>query len=121
MPFPAITAVLQLISHREVDICMSVQYPAFWSYFLFSQFSPCFIYITLVILAILHLCLVRYFPNTNLVDRADNCYTSLYFCFSSFSMFIQSRISKLVFICSCCSFLFFPPIYLYCNSCLFIS
>ena len=62
-------------------------------------------------LAILHLCLLRYFPSTNLVDRADNCYTSLYFYFSSFSMFIWSRISKLVVICSCCSFLFFPPIF----------
>ena len=29
------------------------------------------------ILAILHLCLLRYFPSTNLVDRADNCYTSM--------------------------------------------
>ena len=58
-----------------------------------------------MILAILHLCLLRYFPSTNLVDRADNCYTSLYFYFSSFSMFIRSRISKLVVICSCCSFL----------------
>ena len=57
------------------------------------------------ILAILHLCLLRYFPSTNLVDRAGNCYTSLYFYFSSFSMFIRSRISKLVVICSCCSFL----------------
>ena len=65
------------------------------------------------ILAILHLCLLRYFPSTNLVDRADNCYTSLYFYFSSFSVFIQSRISKLVVICSCCFFLFFPPIYLF--------
>ena len=59
------------------------------------------------------MCLLRYFPSTNLVDRADNCYTSLYFYFSSFSMFIRSRISKLVVICSCCSFLFFPPIYLF--------
>ena len=57
--------------------------------------------------------LLRYFPSTNLVDRADNCYTSLYFYFSSFSMFIRSRILKLVVICSCCSFLFFPPIYLF--------
>ena len=65
------------------------------------------------ILAILHLCLLRYFPSTNLIDRADNCYTSLYFYFSSFSVFIQSRISKSVVICSCCSFLFFPPIYLF--------
>ena len=74
----------------------------------------------IAILAILHLCLLRYFPSTNLVDRADNCYTSLYFYFSSFSMFIQSRISKLVVICSCCSFLFFPPIYLF-HSTLFYS
>ena len=59
----------------------------------------------IAILAILHLYLLRYFPSTNLVDRADNCYTSLYFYFSSFSMFIRSRISKLVVICSCCSFL----------------
>ena len=64
------------------------------------------------ILAILHLCLLRYFPSANLVDRADNCYMSLCFYFSSFSMFIQSRISKSVAICSCCSFLFFPPVYL---------
>ena len=65
------------------------------------------------ILAILHLRLLRYFPSTKLVDPADNCYTSLYFYFSSFSMFIRSRISKLVVICSCCSFLFFPLIYLF--------
>ena len=58
------------------------------------------------LLVVLHLCLLRYFPSTNLVDHADNCYTSLYFYFSSFSMFIQSRILKLVVICSCCSFLF---------------
>ena len=31
------------------------------------------------VLAVLHLCLLRYFPCTNLVDRADNCYTSLVF------------------------------------------
>ena len=91
-----------------------------WLYFHinteFDYFSTCFteLYVRIIaILAILHLCLLRYFPSTNLVDRADNCYTSLYFYFSSFSMFIQSRISKLVVICSCCSFLFFPPIYLF--------
>ena len=65
----------------------------------------------IAILAILHLCLLRYFPSTNLVDRADNCYTSLYFYFSSFSMFIQSKILKLVVICSCCSFLFLLSIF----------
>ena len=63
------------------------------------------------ILAILHLYLLRYFPSANLVDHADNCYTSLYFYFSSFSMFIQSRILKLVVICSCCSFLFLLSIF----------
>ena len=47
------------------------------------------------ILAILHLCLLRYFPSTNLVDRADNCYTSLYFYFSSFSMFNKALICGL--------------------------
>ena len=31
------------------------------------------------VLAILNLCLLRYFPSTNLVDRADNCYMSLVF------------------------------------------
>ena len=35
------------------------------------------------------------------------------FYFSSFSMFIQSRISKSVVICSFCSFLFFSPLYLF--------
>ena len=59
----------------------------------------------LAVLAIRHLCLLRYFSSTNLDDRADNCYTSLFFYFSSFSMFIQSRISKSVVICSFCSFL----------------
>ena len=29
-------------------------------------------------------CLVSYFPSTNLVDRADDCYTSLYFLFLPF-------------------------------------
>ena len=43
---------LQLISHRKVDICMSVQYLAFWNYFLLSQFSPCFIYITLIVILV---------------------------------------------------------------------
>ena len=68
---------------------------------------------SLAILAILPLCLLRYFPSTNLVDRAENCYTSLYFYFSSFSMFVQCRISKSVVICSCCYFLFFSPICLF--------
>ena len=72
----------------------------------------------LAILAILHLCLLRYFSSTNLVDRAE---TLLYFYFSSFSMFIQSsRISKLVVICSCCSFLFLP-IYLFHSTLLYSS
>ena len=35
------------------------------------------------------------------------------FYFSSFSMFIQSRISKSIVICSFCSFLFFSPDYLF--------
>ena len=35
------------------------------------------------------------------------------FYFSFFSMFIQSRISKSVIICSFCSFLFFYPLYLF--------
>ena len=35
------------------------------------------------------------------------------FYFSSFSLFIQSRISKSVVICSFCSFLFFSPLYLF--------
>ena len=68
---------------------------------------PCFC----AILAILHLCLLRYFTSTNLVDCADNYYMSLYFYFSSFSTFIQSRMLKLVVICSCCSFLFLLSIF----------
>ena len=36
------------------------------------------------ILAVLHLCLLRYFPSTNPVDHADKCYTSLYFSFLLF-------------------------------------
>ena len=35
-------------------------------------------------IAVLHLSLLRYFPSTNLVDRAGNCYTSLYFLFLLF-------------------------------------
>ena len=35
--------------------------------------------LVLAVLAVLHLCLLRYFPSKNLVDRADNCYTSLFF------------------------------------------
>ena len=35
------------------------------------------------------------------------------FYFSSFSMFIQSRISKSIVICSFCSFLFFSPLCLF--------
>ena len=36
-----------------------------------------------------------------------------FFYFSSFSMFIQSRISKSIVTCSFCSFLFFSPDYLF--------
>ena len=72
------------------------------------------IILSIAILAIFHLFLLRYFPSTNLVDRADNCYTSLYFYFSSFSMLIQSRISKI----SCYLFLLFFPVL---SSCLSFS
>ena len=61
----------------------------------------------LAVLAVLHLCLLRYFPSTNLVDCADNCDTSLNFFFLLFSMFCQSRIWKSVVICSFCSFLYY--------------
>ena len=36
------------------------------------------------VFAVLQLCLLRYFPSRNLVDRAGNCYTSLYFLFLLF-------------------------------------
>ena len=62
-------------------------------------------YCTLAVLVVLHFCLLRYFPSTNLVDRVDNCYTSLNFLFLHFFIFIQSRISKSVVISSFCSFL----------------
>ena len=35
--------------------------------------------VAFVVLAVLHLRVLRYFPNTNLVDHAGNCYRSLYF------------------------------------------
>ena len=35
--------------------------------------------VAFAVLAVLHLCVLRYFPSTNLVDRAGNCYRSLYF------------------------------------------
>ena len=38
----------------------------------------------LAVLAVLQLCLLRYFPSTNLADRGDNCYTSLCFLFLRF-------------------------------------
>ena len=41
-------------------------------------------YCTLAVFVVLHFSLLRYFPSTNLVDRVDNCYTSLYFSFSTF-------------------------------------
>ena len=69
---------------------------------------------------VLHLCLLRYFSSTNLVDCADNCYMSLYFLFLLFlSMFIQSRISK----CCYLFFLFFPVFFsaLYLFSILLLS
>ena len=59
------------------------------------------------VLAVLHLFLLKYFPSTNLFDWMTTAipHSDSIFYFSSFSMFIQSRISKSVVICSFCSFL----------------
>ena len=53
---------LELASELESDLQDTVDWSKKW----------------LVILAILHLCLLRYFPSPNLVDHADNCYMSLF-------------------------------------------
>ena len=67
------------------------------------------------VLAVLHLFLLKYFPSTNLFDWITTAipHSDSIFYFSSFSMFIQSRISKSVVICSFCSFLLFSPLYLF--------
>ena len=53
------------------------------------------------VLAVLHLFLLKYFPSTNLFDWITTAipHSDSIFYFSSFSMFIQSRISKSVVIC----------------------
>ena len=70
--------------------------------------SACTVYLTRIrsyfqnrsfnhaVFTVLQLCLLRYFPSRNLVDRADNCYTSLYFLFLLFlpSMFLLLIISS---------------------------
>ena len=53
------------------------------------------------------------FPSQILLIEQTTAIRHSIFCFSSFSMFIQSRISKSVVICSFCSFLFFSPLYLF--------
>ena len=60
------------------------------------------------VLAVLHLFLLKYFPSTNLFDWMTTAipHSDSIFYFSSFSMFIQSRISKSVVICS-----FFSALY----------
>ena len=57
------------------------------------------------VLAVLQLCLFSYFPSTNLVDRADNCYTSLYFLFLLFFY-----VSSCSFLLSIFSILFFSTL-----------
>ena len=63
-------------------------------------------HISAAVLAVLHLCLLRYF-STNLADRADNCYASLYFSFLFFfnlefkNLFISvPSVLSYVFFCS---------------------
>ena len=57
------------------------------------------------VLAVLDLSLLRYFPSRNLVDRADNCYTSLYFLFLLFFFVYSIQNFK---ICCYLFLLFFP-------------
>ena len=59
----------------------------------------------------LHLCLLS--PQHKLLIVQTTAVRHSIFYFSSFSMFIQSRISRSVVICSFCSFLFFCPLYLF--------
>ena len=73
---------------------------------LFSCFLVCSFF---AILAILHLCLLRYFPSTNLVDRADNCYISLYFLFLLFSYVHSIQNFKICYL----FLLIFSPFYLF--------
>ena len=53
----------------------------------------------IVVLVVLHLCFLRHFPSTNLVHRADKCYTSLYFlfllCFYFFLCFFNPEFKNL--------------------------
>ena len=59
-----------------------------------------------MVLAVLQFCLLRYFPRTNLVDHADNCYTSLDYFFLLF-FYVSSQNFK-----TCCYlFLLFFPVF----------
>ena len=64
---------------------------------------------TYVVLVVLHLCLLRCFPSTNLVDRADNCCKSLYFLFPSlflclFNIEFQNLLLSVPSVLSCVLF-----------------
>ena len=59
------------------------------------------------VLAVLHLCLLGYFPSTNLVDRADNCYTSKP-VISSFCFFLCSFLLSIFSILFFSNLLFIP-------------
>ena len=59
------------------------------------------------VLVVLDFCLLRYFPSRNLVDPADNCYTSLYFLFLLFFYVYSIQNFK---IC-CYLFLLFSPVF----------
>ena len=58
-----------------------------------------------LIVAVLHLCLLRYLPSTTLVNRADNCYTSLYFLFLLFFCLFNLEFQILLLSGPSCSFL----------------
>ena len=76
-------------------------------------------HISVAVLAVIHLCLLRYFPSTttNLVDHAGNCYSSLSFISPLFLCFCNPEFQNLllsvpsVLFCVLLCYLFHPILF----------
>ena len=71
-----------------------------------NRFLLLCISLIVAVLAVLHLCLLRYFPSKNLVNRADNCCTSLYFFLFLLFFYVSSILNFKI----CYLFLLFFPV-----------
>ena len=84
-----------------------------------NRFLVLCISLIVAILAVLHLCLLRYFPSKNLVNRADNCCSNSTFFISPVLLFpsiysFYFLISLIIFFSNLLSFLFSFPITVFC-------